>query len=215
MALSLGQPSVFGLGDNIPFIVLENLPVSLIVFPEPRLLLNEGDENCKDVAFHDDVMNDSDLQFLNAVSDVLQDRDAHYEQTELYFLHLGTQLFLGFFIQNLLYFALLFLLLGEVALLFRLPTFESLLHSLGDLGGNFLIRVIDDVDEEGLALLDCSVVIEHDFQHVAHYGLVVDGEVKLEAVKGVNLMLDHGQHPTFPHCSDQQVDDEQMVLVLH
>lgn len=106
-------------------------------------------------------------------------------------------------------------MLVSEGLLLGLPELDPPLDRPDDLGGYLLVAVVDDLDQEVLALLDGSVVVEHDLEHVADDRLVVDGQVDLEGIEAPDVGPYQGQHSLLPDRGHQQVHDQHLVLLLH
>ena len=204
MSFSFGQPSILIFGHKIPLIVLKNFSLPLVICPQPRLLLNQRHENSKDIALHHYIVNDPYFQVFDIVSDILENRNAHHEQTEVYFLHLLLQLFNRSCLEDLINFFLFFLFRTE---LFLLPTLYPVLDCSSNLRGDLFIAVVNYLDKELLTLMDCGVMIQHDFKHIAHNGLMINCQVNLQGVELSHFILNHGQDISLPGRSDEKINN--------
>lgn len=111
----------------------------------------------------------------------------------------------------------LFFLLGCLLLclfLGLLSLFQSFLDCLGYLRCDLLIAIVNDLNKQVLALLNRRIVIEHNFQHIADNSLMIDSKIELKPIKLVKLTLDKRQNPPLPHSSNQQINNQNLILLL-
>lgn len=116
---------------------------------------------------------------------------------------------------------LLFSLLRSQLLLllgFVLPLFQPFLDAFANLYCDFLVAVVDDFNEQVLALLNSRIMVQHNFQHITNNGFMVHCQVYLQTVKllKLGLALKHNrQYLPLPHRGDQQINNKQLVLIMH
>lgn len=166
------------------------------------------------------MMDHTNFQIFHTVSNVLNNRQAHDEHTEFDFLDLVIKLLNGGLLEYFLDCFLLPLFCSQLLLLFGfgLPLFQSPLYAFANLRSYFLVAVVNYLNKQALALLDCRIMIQHDFEHIADNSLMIDCQVYFETVELLELclVLEYDrQHPLLPYRGHQQIDNKQLVFIMH
>ena len=113
LRFSFWQFPILRFGNNRPFSILKNLPLSLFRCLQPGSLLDERHKHWENIALYEQMMKNTNFQMFEIVCDVPDDGYAHDEYLELYVLNLSIQLFLGRTFQDFTHLRLTLLLLSH------------------------------------------------------------------------------------------------------
>lgn len=155
------------------------------------------------------------LKVFDVVSDVPDDRYAHYEDLELDVFDLIGQFFFGSALEDFIYCDLSLLLFGHLAALaLQLTLYLSSLHAICHLLGDLLVTVVDDFNEEIPAFVDGCPVEHECLEYVADDRLVVNGEIQLKRIWWLAKAPDLRQDFFLPSGSHDEIIDDSLELFL-
>lgn len=188
-----------------PFVILEYFSISFFVFSQPRPLLDQRNKKGKNVGLNHQVMDNAYLQLRDVVSDVFNDRHAHDEYAELDLIYLELEFFqLGPF-HDFFYFLLPFFLLTRFLFFFPFvfPLLFPFLRADSDLVSDLVIAIVDDFDQIFIAFLHGGVMEEHDFEHVADDGFMIDDQIHFQGIQLLVSGFEDGKDFLLPdRCGD-------------